>query len=568
MTLEKSLSRRSQQDQSCFHPLDFDATSTPLPKRFTFPFVYAPDPVAILAAEHFQQNFLINHKLDHSFGDETEKGTGKMFGVLVVKNNVNQLGYLAAFSGKLQSGNDIPGLVPPIFDLLDEEGFYKQGEREINIVNQQLYDAESNQEYITCKAALEEKILAVEQEIHHFKELMKSSKKARNQKRQTAIVELSQELYNQYSKSLDDESIRMKNQLRDLINSSKIEIENLQKNIVITEIEISHFKEKRKQMSALLQDRIFESFQFYNKKLESKNLKDIFQPSENSFPASGAGECAAPKLLQYAFINGFEIVCMAEFWWGKSPNSEVRIHGLFYPACKSKCGPILGHMLSGIKMDENPLIKNPAVGKELPIVYEDEAMVIINKPAEFLSVPGINISDSVATRMKERYPTSMSPLIVHRLDISTSGIMLIAKTKEAHDFLQRQFIKRKIRKKYVAILDGEISQTEGEIDLPIRVDLEDRPRQLVDEKYGKPALTKFKVISISEGKTRIEFFPITGRTHQLRIHSAHKFGLNTPILGDDLYGTRNSRLFLHAEEIEFIHPMNMEKMHIKVLADF
>ena len=259
---------------------------------------------------------------------------------------------------------------------------------------------------------------------------------------------------------------------------------------------------------------------------------------------------------------------MAEFWWGQSPNSEIKKHGHFYPACRGKCEPILGHMLSGIEMDENPMLTNPALGKELPIVYEDEYLAIFNKPSEFLSVPGKNISDSVYERAKTLYPDAKGPLIVHRLDMSTSGLMLIAKTKEVHQHLQSQFLKRTVKKRYVALLDGIVKIPSGEIYLPLRVDLDDRPRQLVCYEHGKTALTYFETIDTKKRQTKVYFYPVTGRTHQLRVHAAHPLGLNTPIVGDDLYGIKGNRLHLHAESITFRHPISKEVVTFQVDAEF
>ena len=259
---------------------------------------------------------------------------------------------------------------------------------------------------------------------------------------------------------------------------------------------------------------------------------------------------------------------MAEFWWGSSPQSQIRKHANYYPSCQGKCKPILKHMLQGMEVNEDPMLVNPAIGKKISIIYEEEDFLVIHKPSDMLSVPGINIKDSVYTRMKEKYQDSTGPLVVHRLDMATSGLMLIAKNKETHKHLQRQFIKRSIKKRYVAILDGVIEKDEGIIDLPLRVDLDDRPRQVVCYEYGKSGQTLWEVVERTEKHTRIYFYPITGRTHQLRVHSAHISGLNTPILGDDLYGQKDKRLHLHAERLEIMHPKSKESMVFEVTADF
>jgi tRNA pseudouridine32 synthase/23S rRNA pseudouridine746 synthase len=258
---------------------------------------------------------------------------------------------------------------------------------------------------------------------------------------------------------------------------------------------------------------------------------------------------------------------MAEFWWGMSPDSEIRVHKQFYPACRGKCEPILAHMLQYLAIAENPMLQQADVS-ELEIVFEDEFLLLVNKPNEFLSVPGKELTDSVSERIKKMYPTATGPLLVHRLDMSTSGLLLVAKSEQVHKHLQSQFIQRKVKKTYVALLDGIVNENEGTINIPLRVDLEDRPKQMVCYDYGKNALTKYRVVEIKDNKTRIEFYPITGRTHQLRVHAAHQLGLNCPIVGDDLYGTKNKRLHLHAAQIAFTHPVTKEKFVVNCPAPF
>src|SRR5690606_15449456 len=310
--------------------------------------------------------------------------------------------------------------------------------------------------------------------------------------------------------------------------------------------EIEDLKNTRKLKSAALQQRLFEQYQFLNARGETKSVLAIFAESKQPIPPAGAGECAAPKLLQYAFQHKLQPICMAEFWWGVSPASEVRKHKNFYPACKSKCEPILSHMLKGLHVAPDPMRINPARGRTFDIIHEDDDIIVINKPAEFLSVPGIHVTDSVYTRILAQYPEISGPVIIHRLDMSTSGLLILAKHKTAHQCIQKQFIQHTVVKRYTAILDGILPQQNGIIDLPLRVDLDDRPRQVVCYQYGKPAKTKFDVLGYEDGYTRIHLFPLTGRTHQLRVHAAHHQGLHIPILGDDLYGRRADRLHLHA----------------------
>ncbi|MGY0583293.1 MAG: RluA family pseudouridine synthase, partial [Paraglaciecola chathamensis] len=324
------------------------------------------------------------------------------------------------------------------------------------------------------------------------------------------------------------------------------------------ETHITHLKEQRKTLSAQLQQRLFEQYQFLNAKGEHKSLASIFSDTVMRTPPAGAGECAAPKLLHYAFVHKFTPIAMAEFWWGASPKSQVRRHKQFYPACIGKCQPILNHMLQGLSVEDNQLLQNTADNKQIDIVYQDDEMLIINKPAQLLSVPGKHIQDSVYTRIKALFPQATGSLIVHRLDMSTSGLMVIALSAASHKALQKQFISRQVEKSYVALIDGLLEKQQGTITLPLVGDFYDRPRQCVCEKTGKPAHTTWHVIErrSSQQQTKVLLQPKTGRTHQLRVHCAHERGLNMPIIGDDLYGNRDSRLHLHAQSLSLFHPVS------------
>jgi tRNA pseudouridine32 synthase / 23S rRNA pseudouridine746 synthase len=534
-----------------------------LPERFTFPFAYEPHPLSLLAAKELQTYIQTQTEWQHDFSS-----IGKMFGVLVVQNQQNELGYLAAFSGKLANGNHHSRFVPPVFDVLKHDGFYRIGEEENNELFRQLEKLENNTDYIALKAERKTAMAQSEEDLAKFRQESKLAKAARDERRKQAENTLSAADFADLQTELAKESAHYFYQLKDLGRSRNRRHADIQQQLDIHLVEINALKEARKAKSYALQNRIFDNYTFLNQKGETKSLRAIFPSSENIAPPSGAGECAAPKLLQYAFLHNLRPLSIAEFWWGQSPNSEIRKQGLFYPACKSKCEPILGHMLEGIEMDENTILINPALGKDLETVYEDAFLLVINKPEGFFSVPGRYITDSVLSRMKTNYPEATGPLIVHRLDSATSGLLVIAKTKEVHQNLQSQFITRTIKKRYAALLDGIVATDEGFIDLPLRVDLDDRPRQLVCYEYGKPAQTAWKVISRQNNQTKIHFFPITGRTHQLRVHAAHPQGLNCAIVGDDLYGKKADRLYLHAEYLEFVHPMSGKVMKMKVAAEF
>ena len=547
------------QQFSHVHAFEQNITHIAIPEQFTFPFCYEPHPLSLLAVKQLQ-NYLESQKdFDHNFGlipDQEGLVIGKMFGVLVVSDDNNNVGFLAACSGKLAGSNQHSYFVPPIFDMLDPQGYFIQEENKINAINKEIDRISMDSSLAEAKQQLIQTETELQQQLSDLRLQHKKNKQERKEIRNQEKDRLNEQEYQLLIEDLIKQSYRdqheydvAKTASNNKLQRDKVAYDNLLQ-------ELTELKEKRKLMSNALQQYLFDQYHFLNAHSETKSVLSIFKDHSGILPPAGAGECAAPKLLQYAYKHKLRPIAMAEFWWGASPNSEVRKHGYFYPACRGKCEPILNHMLTGLTVEANPMLQNSNQEIELEIIHEDEDILVINKPVEFLSVPGIHVQDSVQTRMEACFPEIDSPMIIHRLDMSTSGILVLAKNKVAHQFIQDQFIKHTVVKRYTALLDGCISTKEGIIDLPLRVDLEDRPRQVVCYTYGKPARTKFQVVSEENNKTRIHFFPLTGRTHQLRVHSAHSLGLNTPILGDDLYGRKADRLHLHAGFISFIHPGN------------
>ena len=551
-----------------FQPFSTDISGISLPEKFTFPFYYQPHPLSEMAALELQNYLESQTNFDHNFGlDATQNGLviGKMFGVLVCQNEKGELGYLWAFSGKLANENHHDYFVPTVFDMLVDNSFFRKEEALLNAYNRKIENLEISEDYLNELENFKKTKIQAETELQNQKIRIKEQKLLRDERRIQIEATLNEEELLEFNDQLAEESKKESILLKKMTKYWKLTLQTLEEKGLVLSNELMQLKEERKAKSAALQQKLFAEYSFFNQYKEKKSLGEIF----NNNPPAGAGECAAPKLLHYAFQHNLKPICMAEFWWGQSPNSEVRQHKQFYPSCKSKCEPILmGHMLQDLEMEENPFIMNHAEGKDIEIVYEDNVMLAINKPTEFLSVPGKTISDSVYARIKEKYPDATGPLIVHRLDMSTSGIMLIAKNEATAVQLQSQFINRTIKKRYVALLDGLLEKSHGYIDLPLRVDLEDRPRQLVCYEHGKPAQTKWKTIEVKNGKTKVHFYPITGRTHQLRVHASHNLGLQTPIVGDDLYGAKADRLHLHAEYIQFEHPITKEVMEIVVEAEF
>ncbi len=552
----------------CFHLLTADWDEAILPEKFTFPFYYVPHPLALQAADLLQNYLVEQQDWRHDFGFtefEDSYTCGKMFGVLVVKNADGELGYLQAFSGKLAGSVHHSGFVPPVFDMLDEDGFYRKGEEELNQLNREIERLQADPKFIELQNLLVHLRLAAEEELLRAKEDFKQAKIARGKLREHEGAKLSMEAYQQLVEQLNQESRNHQFAYKDLARSWKFKIQAAEADLQERLNAIEKLKEERKQKSNRLQNRLFEHYSFLDPELNSKSLRTIFGVD---IPPAGAGDCAAPKLLQYAFLQGYSIVCMAEFWWGKSPSNEIRIHKQFYPACRGKCRPILGHMLQGVEMDENPLLVEPDARRWIKIIYEDDDLLVIVKPPELLSVPGKTKQDSVFVQVKELRKDITGPIIVHRLDQSTSGIMLIPRNLQSYIVLQKQFITHDIEKRYVAVLDGMLSEQFGSIDLPLRVDIDDRPRQMVCFDHGKPALTEWQLVALENGRSRVFFFPRTGRTHQLRVHAAHHQGLGCAILGDDLYGKSSNRLHLHAERIAFLHPRTGQKMEFEEPAEF
>lgn len=540
-----------------------------LPEKFTFPFYYQPHPLCVLAAEQLQTHLTHQTDWQHDFGlTGNQDGIGKMFGVLLVHSPDGELGYFSAFSGKIADQNLLPGFVPPVFDMLAEESFFRSDLAKITELNEQVKQQQANPELHALQQQLAQYQHDYQQAEQTQRELMIQGRAARKKQRKLAEQTLAGDALKLALDDLARQSVAEKNVLKYLkleweekINQISIQLNEL------TE-QIDAIKQQRKQRSNQLQNKLFEQYRFYNIRKDEKSLKAIFAPTTSPTPPAGAGECAAPKLLHFAFKHGYTPLALAEFWWGVSPKSEIRKHKSYYPSCNSKCQPILGHMLEGMRIDDNPLEKSWAEDKELEIVYEDDAMVIVNKPSGLLSVPGKTITDSAYTRLQKRYPDAEGPFVIHRLDMATSGILVFALTRRANKNLQKQFISRSVQKRYIAQIEGEVQAQNGTINLPMRGDPDDRPRQLVCYEHGKPAETYWELIETSNGQSKLYMHPKTGRTHQLRVHCAHHLGLNMPIVGDALYGTKSVRLHLHAQRLELHHPYNHEPMTFSAKCEF
>ena len=645
------------------------STSVPSPRQFTYPFCYDVDPLAEAASEELQ------HYIATTGLMSAETGCGKMFGVLVVEykdeEGALQRGFLAAYSGLLGGRNDWQYFVPPVFDAQQPDGHFKRTEREISAINREISAIEHDPQYLQSVAQYEEMTKRLQAEVDAFKVEVDAAKARRDARRKSG-----EPLSEEEQAEMVRESQFMKAELRRRRKAME-QAESTFHNPRATLLKSLQFQ--RKQMSDELQRWLFAAYRMLNAKGEERDLIDIFREYTHAMPPAGAGDCCAPKLLQYAYQHRLRPVCMAEFWWGESPASEIRHHLHYYTACRSKCLPILTHMLKGLDVAPNPLAQKRHTA-EPRVLYADEYILVVDKPAGMLSVPGkaesvrSEFSDSANISVEEYFAQltigtagvvggagiparttapnysdnnsqcrgQESPRLLqlptnsqfttnskflkaaHRLDMDTSGLLVLARTEQAYVELQRQFASRETVKRYEAVLSGVpkhivggygipavaianscshlyfygqglrqecrsllrlepfaiqfAKYSSGCISLPLIADINDRPRQRVDMEHGKPALTLYNIVEVraadantavayttkkaDKSLTLVHLYPKTGRTHQLRVHCAHPQGLACPILGDPLYGTeRADRMYLHAAELTFRHPITGEPMH-------
>ena len=563
-----------------FHPI---LSEQPLPARFNNPFDYEPDALCRAAVKQLQADLPI------------EPIEGKMYGVLIVERN-GEIGYLQAYSGQIaDEGEDF---VPAVFDYLQPDGYFKTHEAEITQLNQKIVQLKASTAYRQAQENLKKIQQEAEKAIEEARKVMQGAKFLRDKRRKEAFIsEAERNEMTRQSQFLKAELQRKKKAYAEQITAAQTVVNSYQE-------QITAWKRERKMKSDRLQRWLFSQFSMLNARGERKNLLDIFRdyylqnsPSRTKaahitsvntaeratkeslaaslLPPSGAGECCEPKLLQYAFLHGYKPISMAMFWWGPSPKTEIRQHGNYYPACNGKCKPILEWMLEGIDVDDKDCNRTDnktelALSERLQILYEDDYLAVVVKPSGMLSVPGKGDQPSVYSLLKTQWNGKSDVFIVHRLDMATSGLLVVARSLEIYKALQAQFIQHSVKKTYVALLPMSFLNkpypSSGRIELPLSPDVNDRPRQCVDYLHGKQAITDYHVI----GKTfygkenlpavKIELHPLTGRTHQLRIHCAHPDGLDTPIIGDNLYGQRAERLWLHAGHLEFMHPISREQM--------
>ncbi len=561
---------------------------TGIPETMNNPFDYEPHPLCIEVCKELQSQL---QRLE-DWREEIEDG--KMFGVLIVEkpsteenaDGKSQIGYLAAYSGQIGGRSDWQDFVPAVFDYLQPDGYFKTHEAEITHINHSISLLKGDERMQKARVLIAQLQQERSQVILRYQERIKEAKAKRDARRQEALLDPEHKaLSTEEEAAMTKESQYMKAELRRL-KKSLSEKTSLETEYAAFQENILHLKQLRKTLSDTLQQWLFSQFRMLNYRGEREDLLEIFQ----MMPPAGSGECCEPKLLQYAYEHGYQPLQMAMFWWGKSPREEIRHHLQYYPACNGKCKPILKWMLPNSIFET--CTRQSDIYNKVETLFEDQEIAIICKPEGLLSVPGKDASQpSVYALMRKKFPETASPLIVHRLDMATSGLMIIAKTEFAHHRLQQQFLFHRVKKKYIAIIGckdqeacdkmmKEVSsnETAGKVahskklslSLPLMPDYLDRPRQIVNHEQGKEAITEYEVLErIDDTHLRLALYPKTGRTHQLRVHCAHQDGLDAPILGDPLYGNEQaSRLYLHAEEITFEHPLTGEKITITRKADF
>lgn len=517
------------------------------------PFGYEPHPLCVLACEELQALLAKREE----WREEIDRG--KMFGVLIV-NKEGETGYLTAYSGQIGGRSDWDGFVPAVFDYLQPDGYFKTHEAEITRINHSVSQMEKDPWMKNAQTEIVALQQSRQQAIVLHQTKMKEAKAKRDMRRSEGP------LTDEEEKAMTKESQFMKAELR-RIKKTLAEKTAIEREYDERTAEIARLRRLRKELSDSLQQWLFSQFRMLNAEGGSRDLLEIFRDTAAKIPPAGSGECCEPKLLQYAYEHGYKPLQMAMFWWGESPREEIRHHLCFYPACNGKCKPVLEWMLPeavgegvGICVDAESRVET---------LYEDAEIVVVCKPSGMLSVPGKGCGESVYSVMRRRYPSATGPLIVHRLDMATSGVMVIAKTEFAYHRLQEQFAAHRVRKRYVAIVCGTDFPLRGTVRLPLMPDYLDRPRQVVSHDHGKEAVTEYEVLEEKDGRRRLALWPKTGRTHQLRVHCAHREGLRAPILGDPLYGNEKAdRLYLHAEAISFHHPLTGEMMNMERISKF
>ena len=568
------------------------STGIDIPERMNNPLDYEPHPLCIAACKELQA-YLAERK---DWREEIDKG--KMFGVLIVKKNDKEIGYLAAYSGQIGGRSDWKGFVPAVFDYLQPDGYFKTHEAKITELNQRIAHLINNPEIKETERILNKLHKVQEHKLNLHKMQITEAKAKRDARRQEASLHPDTKgLTPEEEQAMIKESQFLKAELRRFkkLISQKTPLEEMYDNY---QKGLQEIKQLRKSDSDELQKWLFSQFKMLNDKGESKDLLEIFKEFNQMVPPAGSGECCEPKLLQYAFEHGLKPLQMAMFWWGESPKEEIRHHLHFYPACNGKCKPILHWMLPADVFEQASA--DAYIYNKVEILYEDQELAVIHKPEGMLSVPGKDAQQpSIYSWARKQFPEATGPLIVHRLDMATSGLMVIAKTEFAYHRLQEQFTSHQVQKRYVAIVcckDKDMAQRIKDatkmISLPLMPDYLDRPRQIVNHEQGKEAITEYEVLGSEERRVkseefnsaanhevqssnlkvqciRLALYPKTGRTHQLRVHCAHREGLDAPILGDPLYGNvKADRLYLHAEAITFKHPLTGKEIHIERKADF
>ncbi|HSR95896.1 MAG TPA: RluA family pseudouridine synthase [Kofleriaceae bacterium] len=536
-------------------PLDvtyFDPQPDALPARFANPFSDGePHPLARRAADELVARLRGWPCLD-------TPGGGKMFGVLVVAAPDGRIGYLCAFSGMLDGAWQVSGFVPPLYDRAARDAIWPAGQLALRELELQLRALAASPDHAAVRAVHAAVAERHARDLAVMRARHRENREARRRARATTSDATALHALDQASRGDVAERRRL-----DAVHEQELASPKAQ--LAAIDRLRADLEDRRVTESRGLMKQVHDSYLISNARGEYRLLRALFAPGE---PPAGAGDCAGPKLLGHAYRSGLVPLALAELWWGATPVTGGRRAGQFYPSCRGKCGPILSFMLEGLPCEAAPLFgADPIAAHEPCVVFEDRWLVVVDKPCGLLSVPGRSglLGDSVVTRLRERFAGAT---LVHRLDLDASGLLVAAKDPATHAALQRAFARREVDKRYAAWLDGVVARDHGVVELALRVDLDDRPRQIYDPTHGKPAITEWRVVERTSQRTRVDLMPRTGRTHQLRLHAAHPLGIAAPIVGDRLYGRAAARLALHAEALAFLHPHTQRRIELLRPAPF
>ena len=491
-----------------------------MPQALTFPYHYRPHPWVEKAA------LCVRTHLDHY----AQNQPGRLVAVLVVRKNDGQIGF---YAGCDQFDSEDSFFVKSFWQQLPAAHFPSIQTDYLSEALEQRAKAE--EAYLQFRsAARERKALRRSARLNHTADLTQLAIESQRDSRELDRL-----------KALLSQAIREEEKMHYRIHSETQKALYADWRHRLEQIQLSNAIGQQQSLFQLLSDSIE----------KEEWLKALLRSS-------------LPALINLARKNQDKLLAFGSFWWGRLPSHDVRQNGVFYSFAKERHARFLDFQLLGESLETNLLAVDHFAHWKADIIYEDDDLVAVNKPAGMLSVPGKHPVNNVYNTVLSLYPQASGPMLLHRLDMATSGVLLFAKNKTTHQQMQNAFAQGWIKKRYIALLEKCPESLQGSINLPLCLNPLDRPRQMVSRAYGKAALTEYEVLGNEGLLTRVAFFPKTGRTHQLRLHAAHRRGLNSAIVGDDLYGHPAERLYLHAESLQFTHPKTGQLITIKAPCPF